>query len=307
MILRRWLITIGLVAGCGCAAVPGADPALDPAFRPVIADPEFPKGRGPVVWLDHGHNNIVNATPGSRYGPFVAALRADGYTVRPLRVPITEAVLIPVQLLVIGNALHARNVKDWSLPTPSAFTTEEIRILHEWVNAGGELLLLVDHMPSAGAGTDLGHAFGVEFLNGVVEDPQRWDPAVFRRDNGTLLDHPITRGTRKQAGLQTVATFDGSAFRAPDAEALLVLGPEYVSYQMSVAWKIDSTTPQLPVGGWLQGAVRVVGQGRLAVFSDASMFSATIKPDGSRMGMNTIEGTENLQLLRNVMRWLRGQ
>ena len=301
MILRRWLITIAFGAA-GCAAVQGADPS----FRPVITDPEFPKGRGPVIWLDEGHNNIVNATPGNRYGPFVAALRADGYTVRPLIASITEAVLTPVRLLIIGNALHARNVNDWSLPTPSAFTPEEIRILHDWVNAGGALLLLVDHMPSAGAATDLGRDFGIEFLNGVVEDPQRWDPAVFRRDNGTLLDHAITRGAAKHAGLQTVATFDGSAFRAPDAEALLVLGPEYVSYQMSVAWKIDSTTPQLAVGGWLQGAVRAIGQGRLAVFSDASMFSAMIKPDGSRMGMNTLEGAENLQLLRNVLRWLRG-
>lgn len=303
MILRRWLITVGLVAGGGCAAVQHADPS----FRPVITNPGFPEGRGPIVWIDQGHNNIVNLTRGSRYGPFVAALRADGYSVRALAGPITEAALTPVQLLVIGNALHARNVTDWSLPTPSAFTTEEIRTIHDWVNAGGALLLLVDHMPSAGAAADLGRAFGIEFLNGLVEDPQRWDAAVFRRDNETLVDHAITRGTPTQAGLQTVATFDGAAFRAPDSQALLVLGPEYVSYQMRVAWKIDSTTPQIAVGGWLQGAVRVVGRGRLAAFSDATMFSAQIRADGSHMGMNTVEGAENLQLLRNVLRWLGGQ
>lgn len=101
-----------------------------------------------------------------------------------------------------------------------------------------------------------------------------------------------------------MATFDGAAFMSLRAEALLVLGDQYVSYQTTVAWKIDAHTPQLPVAGWLQGAVAEPGRGRLAVFADATMFSAQVAPDGSRIGMNTPEGAENLQLLRNVLRWL---
>ena len=54
-------------------------------------------------------------------------------------------------------------------------------------------------------------AFGVEFLNGVVEDPDRWDPAEFLRSDGTLVDHAITEGLSPEDRLTAVATFDGSA------------------------------------------------------------------------------------------------
>jgi hypothetical protein len=48
-----------------------------------------------------------------------------------------------------------------------------------------------------------------------------------------------------------------------------------------------------------------VGEGRVAVFADATMFSAQIgAPARPKLGMNTPEGAENLLLLRNVLRWL---
>ena len=47
-------------------------------------------------------------------------------------------------------------------------------------------------------------------------------------------------------------------------------------------------------------------RGRIAVFGDATMFSAQLKGDGTRMGMNSDEGVHNLQFLLNVMHWLVG-
>jgi hypothetical protein len=292
--LAGWL----LAAGCALSQ------RVDPAFRPVIADPAHGPGSGPVVWVDQGHHNIVSAERGTRYAPLVAALRAEGYVVQSFSSPFTVSALERVATLVIGNALNVRNVNDWSLPTPSAFTAEETRVLHEWIIDGGSLLFLFDHMPAAGAAADLGAALGLEILNGLVEDPARWDPATFSRTDDTLMDHPITGGSAGYCRVQAVATFDGAAFKAEHAVPLLVLGPAYVSYQTAVAWSIDSRTPRVPVGGWLQGAVLEPGRGRVAVFSDATMFSAQIAPDGSRLGMNTHVGAENLQLLRNTMRWL---
>ena len=47
------------------------------------------------------------------------------------------------------------------------------------------------------------------------------------------------------------------------------------------------------------------GQGRLAVFGEAAMFTAQIFDGGrTRVGMNAPEAPDNLRLLRNVMRWL---
>jgi hypothetical protein len=187
--MNRWGAALLIAAiGPGCDAGQRADPE----FRPRIRQPTYAEASGPVIRIDEAHHNVV-ATRG-RYAPFVATLRADGYVVEPLRVELSPASLADVRLLVIGNALHARNVKDWSLPAPSAFTPAEIRAVHEWVMQGGALLLLVDHMPFPGAAADLAAAFGIEFLNGYVEDPETWAPTVFRRDDGTLVAHPVTDG-----------------------------------------------------------------------------------------------------------------
>lgn len=275
----------------------------DPAFRPSIPQPTYGPRVGPVIWVDEAHHNIV-ATAG-RYRPFAASLEADGYVVKPFRAEFSSVSLQEVGLLVIGNPLHPRNLEDWSLPAPSAFTASEIRALFAWVSRGGALLLLVDHMPFPGAAGELAQAFGLEFLNGYVEDPQTWAPIVFRRTEGTLVQHPVTDGGSMTDRIDAVATFDGAAFRATAAHPILVLGPRHVSYHPEKSWDINDSTPTHPVDGWLQGALLEVGAGRVAVFADATMFSAQIgAPSRPKLGMNTPEGAENLQLLRNVLRWL---
>jgi len=71
------------------------------------------------------HHNFHTAD--GRYAPFAKLLRRDGYRVEAWRTPF--GALRGVDVLVISNALHERNEKDWSLPTPSAFTTEEIGVV----------------------------------------------------------------------------------------------------------------------------------------------------------------------------------
>ena len=136
MFLSLLLGALAIMASCSPSQ------QVDTAYRPPIPNPTHELGRGPVIWIDQAHNNIVTAEPSSRYTPFVAALRADGYVVRRLRSSFTPPTLNSVRVLVIGNALHSRNVNDWSLPTPSAFTADEIRAVHRWVFEGGRLLLL---------------------------------------------------------------------------------------------------------------------------------------------------------------------
>lgn len=277
--------------------------------------PTYEAGTGPTVWIDEAHNNIV-ATHG-RYEPFVDVLEADGYVVKALQSEFTRDVLSDVQMLVIGCALSDRNLEAWQIiedgsrpttPTPtfSAFTDQEIDAIYEWVFEGGRLLLLTDHMPFAGAAADLGQRFGFRFLDGFVEDSETGDPVEFSRSDGTLLDHPITRGFGQDTEIDFVATFVGQAFQTEHAAPLMVLGPPAVVFQPDIPWDYDDDSPRLSVAGWLQGAADEVGTGRVVVFGDTNMFSAQIYPDGRLIGMNSDRGVHILQFLLNVMQWLGG-
>ena len=56
-----------------------------------------------------------------------------------------------------------------------------------------------------------------------------------------------------------------------------------------------------------QGAVLEYGEGRVAVFGEAAMFSAQLGgEDRIPAGMNAEGAEQNHQLLLNVMHWLSG-
>ena len=132
---------------------------------------------------------------------------------------------------------------------------------------------------------------------------------VFGRTDGSLRDCQITRGRTGAERVDSVATFTGSAFEAPEnAQPLLVLGPSVVSIMTSVAGQVSADTPRTPVGGWYQGAAMRFGKGCVAVFGEAAMFSAQLAgPDRIPMGMNAPTAAQNAQFLLNVMHWLSGK
>ncbi|HAW81680.1 MAG TPA: hypothetical protein DCX27_19455, partial [Balneola sp.] len=72
-------------------------------------------------------------------------------------------VLLSCDIYAIINPLHKSNLGNWVLPNPSAFTEQEIKEINQWVNQGGRLFLVADHMPFGGAAYDLAHSFGFEF------------------------------------------------------------------------------------------------------------------------------------------------
>ncbi len=131
---------------------------------------------------------------------------------------------------------------------------------------------------------------------------------IFRRSDGSLADHPITNGLTVAERIDSVATFTGQAFRADtDVEGLLIFGPDAVSFMPKVAGKFDSETPQVRVGGWFQGAAQRFGQGRVALFGEAAMFTAQLAGRNRRpMGMNTPVASQNPQFLLNLVHWLSG-
>jgi len=272
-----------------------AQQVADTAFRPPIEKPAFAPGKGPVVLIDEAHYNFHTAA--GRYLPFAELLRRDGYVVKGSAAKFTEEALKAGKVLVVSNAMHEKNQTDWSLPPLSAFTGDEIAAVRNWVSGGGSLLLIADHMPFAGAAEELGKAFGVRFRNGVAVNPKdRGGRLVFRRSDGTLMDHPVT------SGIDAVATFTGSSFQvdAP-GEPLLVFGPEIYLFA-----RPNDPNP-VPLKGHLQGAMLPFGKGRVAVFGEAARFSAQLAgPNKNPMGMNAEIARQNPQFLLNVMHWLTG-
>jgi hypothetical protein len=210
---------------------------------------------------------------------------------------------------VIANALAERNRSDWSLPTPSAFSDEEVEAVRDWVKDGGSLFLIVDHMPFPGAAEKLASAFGVRFSNGYALGEKMKGAMIFKLSDGSLKDHQIVRGRADDERVASVATFTGSAFQIEGAaQPLLVLGPSVVSFNTSVAGQITDDTPRIPVNGWYQGAVMRFGKGRVAVFGEAAMFSAQLGgPERVPMGMNAPIAAQNPQFLLNIMHWLSGK
>jgi hypothetical protein len=290
--MRLWLLVASILTVPVAFVV--AQQVPDTAFHPAISKPAFSPDRGPVLLLDEAHFNFHTST--ERYLPFAELLRRDGYVVTPSRRLFTADVLRVASVLVISNALNERNQKDWSPPNPSAFGAIEVTAVRDWVAAGGALLLIADHKPFAGAAEDLGRAFGIRFLDGAVIRKGGSGPIVFRKLDGTLIDHPITRG------IDEVATFTGSSFQMDTpGQPLLVLGPETYSFAQ------QNDPRPVPVSGRLQGAVLLFGKGKVAVFGEAAMFSAQLAgPNKVPMGMNAPIARQNSQFLLNVTHWLTG-
>lgn len=297
------LLSLALVFVAHPAA---AQQQADTTFRAVVAQPAFAPGTGPVVLLDEAHHNFH--TVEGRYQAFVRVLRADGYVVRASARRFADDALAGADVLVIANALHESNLDDWQVPTPSAFTQEEVEHVRAWVEQGGALLLIADHMPFPGAAEAMGAAFGFRFNNGFARDTLQPPADLFRRADGLLRDHAITNGRALTERIDSVRSFTGQAFRAgPDAEPLLVLGPTMISLMPEVAWQFEDDTPRVPVAGWYQGAVQTYGRGRVAVFGEAAMFTAQyVAQRNAWFGLRAPGAEQNQQFLLNVMHWLSG-
>lgn len=310
MVARFCGTIIGVLAAAGAtlvlAGAASAQQVADPDFNPPIPKPAYESGKGPLVAIDDAHHNFH--TVDGRYEPFAELLRRDGYRVEGFGKLFSLESLNGVDILVISNALNERNEEDWSLPMPSAFTPDEIAAVRTWVEEGGSLFLIADHMPFAGAATNLARAFGFEYSNGYARAGNRAQGRIadiFDAENG-LRESPVTRGRTEEERVTRAATFTGSAFKPPkDAFPVLVFGPGSVSLETKEAPGITSDAPEIPIDGWCQGAIVKVGAGRAAVFGEAAMFSAQLGgPQRIPVGMNSPDAGQNHQLLLNVMHWL---
>ncbi len=279
----------------------------DANYNPNIKKPAYETGKGPVVFIDEGHHNFH--TKEGRYKPFSNLLERDGYVVKSYEGAFDQNKLDQGKILVISNALNELNVQNWNLPTPTAFTGDEIEIVKKWVHDGGSLFLIADHMPMAGAATDLAAAFGFEFTNGFVLKAERPSADYFNLENGTLVESTITKGRDASESVKQIASFTGQAFKIPeDATPVLLFDDQYTNYLPDEAWVFSEKTPQYNAKGWSQGAFKQYGKGRIVIFGEAAMFSAQLAGAAQmKVGMNSENAPENFQLLLNILHWLDGK
>lgn len=280
---------------------------VDYLYYQKIEKPEYENKKGPIVYIDQGHNNFH--TRDVQFKPFTEVLLADGYNVLKFPWRIIPLKLSAAKILVIANAVSIENVTNWELPTPSAFAKREIDDLAKWVFEGGSLFLIADHMPMAGAATELAAKFGFEFSNGFVFHNTNKETANFSKSNGSLVENSITNGRNKSENVSKIVTYIGQGFKIPaDATPILVFDENYENLIPEKAWEFSKKTTKSNAKGLIQGAYKKYGKGRIVVFGEAAMFTAQLAgPDKLPAGMNHPSASENYKLLLNIIHWLDGK
>jgi hypothetical protein len=305
---RKWIRFIGLTLSPFLVSISlFAQQIADPEFKPRVDHPAYTKNF-PRVLFDEGHNNFHTAH--GRYKPFADLIIIDGYQVISGRKPFVKESLEAFKILVIANALGAEDMDDEGADR-SAFTDAECDAVRDWVKGGGALLLIADHAPFGGAAENLAKRFGVEMSKSFTIDAshtiaelQNPGLIVYSRENGLLLDHPITQGRNDGEKISRVIAFTGQSLKGPEGSAVFL---KLADTALDVMRGADGETrEQKSAAGRAQGIAFKFGKGRVVVLGEAAMLSAQITGQEKRpMGMN-YPGIDNKQLALNIMHWLSG-
>ena len=268
----------------------------------IIKNPKYKFGKGPLVVIDGAHNNFHRAN--GNFAPLRILLEKNGYNVKSCDSAFTEKRLQGCHILVISNAIAANNVGRWYVPVYPAFTDEEVRVVKNWVDKGGRLLLIADHMPFAGAANNLANAFGFDFINGFADNNMGgWPPSVFRVKDKSLSSF-IVAGNNSSEKVDSVAAFTGSAFAHPAAATPVLMFTKKDTVMITdTAWRFNNKTIRQSLESKVMGAVMKTEKGKIAVFGEAAMFTAQ-KRNEDAVGFNTPEAPQNVQFILKVFHWL---
>jgi hypothetical protein len=296
--MKNLLISVALLL-LSVAAV--AQQQADATFDASVKNPAY-TATHPKVLFDEAHFNFHTA--GGRYKPFADLITNDGYRVTSNKEKFSAQSLNGAYVLVIANAGAAEaGSADRSKP---AFTDAECAAVREWVRAGGALLLIADHPPAGSAAANLSATFGVDMGKGFTADPLNYERVAldtswirFSRANRNLGDHPITRGRDATERINSVLSFTGQSLKGPkESTALLKLS--HSAYDVDDLNHPDKAK-MTSSAGRAQAVALGFGKGRVVVFGEAAMLTA----QNQNFGMN-YPGTDNRQLVLNVMHWLTG-
>lgn len=289
----------------------------DPDFSPLVHRRAVAHGNVKILF-DQAHNNMH--TMSGTYRPFVELLEHDGYTIHQSDDPFTSQSLEGYTVLVIANPKGEERKYD------PAFTEEECSAVEGWVRGGGNLLLIADHYPIGSAAEILSRRFGISMSNGFTNDSVYFDSSsftqsringksqlVFSRENGLLLDHPITLGRDSGERIDRIITFTGQSLSAPEGSAgFLQLSstaadviPDSIWEEPDMIFFTNTFTrfaDPVSAAGRYQGVATEFGKGRIVVLGEAAMLTAQVSGE-EKFGMQ-LPGIDNKQLALNILHWL---
>ena len=306
----KLLIThsIVLILLAACIARTEWPMSNDPAFEATVKKPTYPDSQGPTILLDGGHHNFFIQWDFIK--PFADLAEADGYQTVIDDETFTPGYLEKFDIVMIITALPFDFGTRTEVTTETTFTIAEIEALHDWVRAGGSLLVFSEHAPLDQAINPLLNRFGITSSVGTVVDEEPQDTTlglhriVFSRENGFLNEeHPIIKGRNMSEAIDSVVTFGGSSLTGEGYANLLQLSP--------TAKNQEHPTGVGPIGmGNSQALAGSAGEGKIVALADSNGFTAmNFKlEDGSSLsaGMNT-ENHDWKQFVLNVLHWLSGE
>lgn len=275
----------------------------DELFKYPIQTPTYTDGNGPLILFDQAHNNGVNLR--GNYKPFATLLKSDGCLLEQVQTNFDAFTLDRAKILITVNAMA--DPTNWDLPAQSAFSQDEIFQIVQWVENGGSLLLITDHMPCGGAVQELARRFDINIFNGFALRNDRAEE-IFSRKRGSLFENEITNHNGKN--IDSIMCWGGTGMIIPSsATALTHLGKEYSIYLPNRVSQIESTVsdtvPQISGVGIANSAYLRYGKGRVLVFGDGASFSAQLQGIKSKKrGMNHPSASQNAQFLLNIIHWL---
>jgi hypothetical protein len=295
--------------------------ALNLVFAQATADREFNTRvfrpayttRHPRVLFDMAHNNA--ASPDGSYQPFVDLMTNDGYRVTQNDREFSKNILANCDVLVIVNPRGSEARRE-----NPAFTDSEGEAVREWVSGGGNLLLILSHLPFSAAAESLCKQLNIDVTKGHTFDKSNFNQAsgdetelLFTRDNSLLKDHPITIGRTSGERINRIITFSGTSLKGPAGSVPFLLLSDTAMDVLPSAPSSKPSSPeegapdhkQVSAAGRAQGLAMELGKGRVVLLGEAAMVTAQVAPQGFRFGMN-VSGYDNRQLALNIMHWLSG-
>jgi len=162
----------------------------------------------------------------------------------------------------------------------------------------------------AGAASGLGAVIGIVMTDVYADgDPSGND--IFSKSNDTLRAHSILEGRENSEAVESIMTFTGQPVQITEAwDPLITFGPDAIAFinpQQTIQVSGNEDRPIFSIAGWIHGATRELGAGRIVFLGEAAMCTAQLAgPNQQKMGMNNPEASQNAQFCLNVVHWLTG-
>lgn len=279
----------------------------DSPFDASIAHPKYANGKGPKILFDKGHHNFIVEMGLAK--PLMDVATSDGYQVSVDSMKLTKDYLAPYKILVIFPAMPFEFGSKKQVTDEITFTPDELTALHDWVSAGGSLLMFDEHAPIDKSVTPLFNKFGIQLSIGIVADSLNFETNYemasketllsFTRSNGLLnTEHPITKGEKAGEQINKIMTYGGGGLTGKGYTNLFKLSPSATIKKYSGSAPSGTAESQALAGKF--------GKGKVVALGDCNGFTAMyvmMKSTKFSAGMQVAD-YDWKQFAINTLHWL---